>query len=235
MPDPTPDLLARWATEFAATVWSEVFRHPGADPDDADEAAWARAMRPVAQAIATEKVRVASIDPDTGRAVTTGAAWSVRFALRNLECRPTWAQVEQILEQHLGVERQRAMTGEEAAARRLVTAPDPLALPAPPPREDVPSWLSRFPVLDGDGPFARTMMVCLSHMDDRTAHRTLDRIESESREARRAREDKRVERERKQAAAAARQTGGDRVGDLLRQVRRMREGAPALRVVEDGL
>jgi hypothetical protein len=157
----------------------------------------------------------------------------VRFALRNLERRPTWAQVEQILETHLGIERQRPMTGEEAAARRLVTAPDPLALPAPPPREDTPSWLSRFPRLDGDGPFARSMMICLSHMGDDAAHRTLDRIESESREARRAREDKRIEEGRKKAAAAARQAGGDRVGDLLRQVRRMHGGdPPVLRVVE---
>lgn len=215
---PTDADLIRWAQALADRVWAEVFRHPGADPDDADELAWQQTMRPLAQGIASRRINAASLNADDPRKPSwEPGVWKLIFGIRNAERRPRWPEVQRLAAEHLGVPYPQTMTGEEAAARRIVTAPEPLALPAPPIASD-PSWLGRFPSMDGGGPFDRAMMLCLTKMPEAKAQETIDLIETQRRERRRVAADRVVAEAEKRQARLARERGDDMVGDLLRRV-----------------
>lgn len=222
--------LIRWAEALAEKIWIEVFRHPGAKADDVDTQEWRRAMHPLAIAIVERRVHIADHNDEDGkRPLWDARVWALIFALRGSEYRPKWPEVRRLVHKHLGVRYQidHGMTGEEAAALRVVRAPDPLALPAPPPRnsELVPGWVRRVPTLDGGGPFDRMLLTCLLNIEmtggEAAVDLTLSRIREDRRKAAEEREERGRKNREKEAALRKRRegTGGPAADLIARMIR----------------
>lgn len=203
---PTASMFAEALKAFGDLVWDEVSRKPGPDLDDIDREAWRTQCRRLMDPLKRDPSALASWN-DAGHIWAAGV-WKVLFALRNAKYRPTWAEVGGFFEVHMGAApaNSEPVTGADAAARTVYTAPPPPAaaeLPAgasdgtyrPPWLEEFRRTVSR----DKGGPCDRQLIGYLSKMSDAKALETIGQMHRENMdraalkaEGNRARVDKRA-------------------------------------------
>lgn len=209
---------------FRKEFVSEMSRHPGAPLDERD-------MEMISEFIGTVRAhgrtghRIAYYEPGYKPHVTkiiwmNGAPNLLRW-IRDQKFRPKMHEVRTEAERLGMVGETVSLTGETAAQRALVKAPDeykalPLNdLPQAPMPDEPPSWLNRFPAT-GNEHYDKIIMNCLLHCSEGKAHATIDRMLADNRAKAERLNTRQQEERKKQEVRAARDSGGDSASKMLR-------------------
>ncbi len=224
---PTASVFAAALKEFGELVWSEVARKPGADLDEIDREAWRVECRRLTEPLKRDPSILARFN-DSGHIWSAGT-WQVIFGLRNAKYRPTWAEVGALFEAHLRVPAAPlAISGADAAARTVYTAPPPPAVAELPAGQTNgtyrPPWLEEFRKhisRDNGGPFDAQMIGYLSKMSDEGALECIRDMRRENMDRAAAKAEGRQAQADKLAASRAGKGGRDAVDMACRELRQL--------------
>lgn len=199
---------------FCKAIQDHMAKSPGPAWDATDDEAWRgiiRLLRPVA--ISGVEFSIHNGDG------WTAPCWQVLFFIRNSQFRPTWANLESEIRKAFKMQSNEELTGHEAMARRIFSAPEKKALP-PTPAEtgqlDLPSWIDEFPSKDAGGPFDQVLLRPLMHLSDAEARNAIRVI-------REANEDWKKDREFARATKRDNMERVNRSNDILAKVCRALE------------
>ena len=225
---PTGSMFAATLKTFGDLVFDEVARKPGPDLDDIDREAWRAQCRRLTDPLKRDPYTLATWN-EAGHVWAPGT-WKVIFALRNAKYRPTWAEVGALFELHLGATPtpSEPITGADAAARTVYTAPPPQPVAELPAGQTDgtyrPPWLDDYRRLvsrDNGGPFDVQMLGILSKMSDDGAFACIRKMHAENLE-KAARKAEAVQAGAQKADAARQGKGGrDAVEMAARELRQL--------------
>lgn len=209
---------------------AELSRHPGGTLDDLDLALVVQFMNRLKVA-GRRGARIAHFEENyrvgLDKIIWINGAGNILLWIRDRKFRPKMHEIEAEAERLGMIDLPKDQTGEEAAQRRLVSAPDEykqlaakagdglLGLPPAEMPTETPSWLDRFPTLENQA-MDRIMMNCLLHLSEGKAHATIDTILRDRAAAVRRRQDQAAIEDKRQEIRMRRIVGDDATSTMLR-------------------